>query len=533
MNPPGFRKCTSGTRLARVRSPSSRPLQKATMDLLSIYKCINARFYSDTRRKRPPSTQMIPQQSKKKRLVRGSLYPWKFGEMLNKTYRVEKEIGKGAFGVVLRAHDTVHGKDVAIKIIKDDMALLAQAQSELAILRRLEVLDPSGAFPFVRTTDNFRINNHQCFVFELLAANAYELIKRTYFRGVSLGLVRSFARQLFSALVVLRRQDVNIIHADIKPENILLVSKQTCEIKLCDFGSSCLTSNATFAYIQSRFYRAPEVILGMAYGVEIDMWSVACVLVELHTGQPLFDGSSEVDQLYKIFDLCGMPSPAMLKRCKRALLFFDNYTDTSIGELRKPPSPLRENDPDATPLIHVSKGRSLRGAIKLGRKPSDPSRDSEMFVDLVSQMLKIDPSARISPEDALRHAFFTETPKGKENRGGQERNAATSKREVLGVKRGFESDIPLSESGPLRERTNNKRPRKEETCSKGDDVNTPPSCRSDASASSVPECTGRSSSSSDVARLVQPSSSSSSSSSSCSSSNDDRTSCEPLPSQQP
>lgn len=75
-----------------------------------------------------------------------------------------------------------------------------------------------------------------------------------------------------------------IIHCDLKPENILLAQPNRSAIKVIDFGSSCFQDKRMYTYIQSRFYRAPEVILGLPYGPPIDMWSTGCILVELYTG---------------------------------------------------------------------------------------------------------------------------------------------------------------------------------------------------------------------------------------------------------
>ena len=154
----------------------------------------------------------------------------------------------------------------------------------------------------------------RCLVFELLSHSLYDVLRSTSFKGVSLGLVRKFARQIFSALSFLR--SIGVVHCDVKPENVLLVSADRSAVKLIDFGSSCFVGDTPdFTYVQSRFYRAAEVILGLPYGVEIDTWSLGCVLVEMHAGTPLFPGRDERDQLGKIAEALG-PVPAwMRERC--------------------------------------------------------------------------------------------------------------------------------------------------------------------------------------------------------------------------
>ena len=90
-------------------------------------------------------------------------------------------------------------------------------------------------------------------------------------------------------------KEMQIIHCDLKPENIILKEKNKSGIKVIDFGSSCFRSKRIYTYIQSRFYRAPEIILGLPYDHGIDMWSFGCILAELYTGYPLFPGENEFE----------------------------------------------------------------------------------------------------------------------------------------------------------------------------------------------------------------------------------------------
>ena len=154
-------------------------------------------------------------------------------------------------------------------------------------------------------------------MFELLSVNLYELIKQNQYRGLGLNLVRVFTGQLLDAMCMLK--DARIIHCDLKPENILLTayahaldrrsncSEESPNIKVVDFGSACHAAHTVFTYIQSRFYRSPEVMLGLPYSTAIDMWSVGCIAVELFLGLPLFPGSSEYNQITRIIEMFGYP----------------------------------------------------------------------------------------------------------------------------------------------------------------------------------------------------------------------------------
>ena len=105
--------------------------------------------------------------------------------------------------------------------------------------------------------ESFYFRHHLCISFPLLSINLYEFIKNNNFQGVSLGLIRRFAIQMLTTLRYLRMQKV--VHCDLKPENVLLKQPNKSGIKIIDFGSSCLEHERIYTYIQSRFYRAPEV----------------------------------------------------------------------------------------------------------------------------------------------------------------------------------------------------------------------------------------------------------------------------------
>ncbi|CAG2117532.1 unnamed protein product, partial [Medioppia subpectinata] len=105
--------------------------------------------------------------------------------------------------------------------------------------------------------DYFYFRNHLCITFELLGVNLYELIKKNNYQGFSVNLIRKFANSLVQCLKLLYKE--NIIHCDLKPENILLKQKGSSSIKVIDFGSSCFAHQRVYTYIQSRFYRSPEV----------------------------------------------------------------------------------------------------------------------------------------------------------------------------------------------------------------------------------------------------------------------------------
>jgi len=314
-------------------------------------------------------------------------------------YEVLKVIGKGSFGQVVKAYDHKCHLHVALKMVRNEKRFHRQAQEEIRILEHLRKQDKDNSYNIIHMFDHFVFRSHTCITFELLSINLYELIKKNKFQGFSLQLVRKFAHSLLQCLDLLYRN--KIIHCDMKPENVLLKQQGRSGIKVIDFGSSCYEHQRVYTYIQSRFYRAPEVILGARYGMPIDMWSLGCILAELLTGYPLLPGEDEGDQLSCIIELLGMPPQKLLDQSKRAKNFISSKgyprycTVTTL--------------PDGTTVLNG--GRSRRG------KPRGPpgSRelqtalkgcDDPMFLDFIRRCLEWDPGTRMTPNAALRHGWL-------------------------------------------------------------------------------------------------------------------------------
>uniref|UniRef100_A0A4W5QJY8 dual-specificity kinase n=1 Tax=Hucho hucho TaxID=62062 RepID=A0A4W5QJY8_9TELE len=268
-------------------------------------------------------------------------------------FEVLEVIGKGSFGQVLKCLDHKTTELVAIKVIRNKKRFHHQAMVELKILDALRRKDRDNQHNVIHMKEHFYFRNHLCISFELLGVNLYELIKKNNFQGFRQILVRRFAYSLLKCLQMLHKE--KIIHCDLKPENILLSHKGQGNIKVIDFGSSCYEQQRVYTYIQSRFYRSPEVLLGHPYSMAIDMWSFGCILAELYTGFPLFPGESEVEQIACIMEVLGMPPNDFLSTATRKRQFFDskgnprNITN-SKGRKRRPNSKdlasvLKTNDP--------------------------------------------------------------------------------------------------------------------------------------------------------------------------------------------
>lgn len=305
------------------------------------------------------------------------------GDHISYRYEIIDLLGKGSFGQVVRCIDHKTGGLVAVKIIRNKKRFHQQALVEVNILKKLREWDPNGSYNMIRFTQSFYFRQHLCISAELLDMNLYELIKLNSFRGFSLKIVRRFTKQILNSLLLLQQHKV--IHCDLKPENVLLAHPLHTEIKVIDFGSSCFENEKVYTYIQSRFYRSPEVILGMTYGMPIDIWSLGCIMAELYSGVPIFPGENEQEQLACIMEVFGPPEKHLIDKSTRRKVFFD-----SLGKPR---------------LALSSKGRRRRPSSKSlhqALKCDDPA-----FLDFISKCLKWDPDRRMKPEDAIRHEFIT------------------------------------------------------------------------------------------------------------------------------
>ncbi|XP_059609865.1 putative dual specificity tyrosine-phosphorylation-regulated kinase 3 homolog isoform X2 [Phlebotomus argentipes] len=314
-------------------------------------------------------------------------------------YEVLKIIGKGSFGQVVKAYDHKTHQHVALKMVRNEKRFHKQAQEEIRILYHLRKQDKENTLNIIHVYDYFTFRNHMCITFELLYINLYELIKKNKFQGFSLQLVRKFAHSLLICLNAL--YDNGIIHCDLKPENILLKQQGRSGIKVIDFGSSCYEEQRVYTYIQSRFYRAPEVIMGLRYTTAIDMWSLGCILVELYTGSALFAGEDEFDQLSCIMEMLGMPPEKMWEQSKKRSTYITSKGYPRYCRLSTNPDGTTKMIPGKTPrgkFRCLPESRSLKSALK--------GCDDPLFINFIRCCLEYDPIQRMKPWAALRHSWF-------------------------------------------------------------------------------------------------------------------------------
>ncbi|ELP86961.1 serine/threonine protein kinase ppk15, putative [Entamoeba invadens IP1] len=327
-------------------------------------------------------------------------------------YKVVQLLGRGTFGQVLKCIDLKDGKYVAIKVLKNRPAYFKQSLIELTVLHFLnKFYDNSPHSRVLKMHDYFMYYNHICIVTEMLGIDLYELTRRNHNHGFSIQTIRKFIQQILRALLVLAKG--NIVHCDIKPENVLLVG-QTSKVKLIDFGSACFENYTLYSYIQSRHYRAPEVVLGLPYSCAIDMWSIGCMTAELFLGYPLFGATSEYNLLYKMQEALGEIPTEMLERGTKTSKYF--YNEEGVFLFKEQFEFEYENNVKIPQNRDYFKYTSLKDLILLNQvkistndaRSSDEVR--QCLLDFIQRCLSYNPSERLTPDQALTHPFITNLP---------------------------------------------------------------------------------------------------------------------------
>jgi dual specificity tyrosine-phosphorylation-regulated kinase 2/3/4 len=301
------------------------------------------------------------------------------GDHLAYRYEVRSLLGKGAFGQVLRCFDHKVQEHVAIKMIINTEQMQEQGKIETAILQQLNEAGQSERSYVVKGLDFFMFRRHICVAFEILGPNLYEYSRSIRYRPLETQQMKAIAMAMLKGLAFVHRQ--GIVHCDMKPENVLLLPGSNSDARIIDFGSSCMIGKQKYEYIQSRYYRAPEVILGLKYGPPMDIWSFACIVAELMCGRPLFPGGDETEQMEMLMEALGVPPRSMIDQSPRKWHFFGL---------------------DGRPLMKSAKRRRVSGT---NLRMSTGIKDN-LLLDLLDKCLEWEQTKRITAADALNHAWF-------------------------------------------------------------------------------------------------------------------------------
>lgn len=327
---------------------------------------------------------------------------------LTHRYTIDKLLGQGTFGKVVRAYDRHKRTYVAIKIIRAIQKYRDASMIELRVLRTLQENDPRNSKSCIHLRDCFDFRNHVCIVTELLNESIFDFLKGNHFAPFPNHHIRHFAKQLFTSVAFLH--DLDLIHTDLKPENILLVSNESSieqyygrtnhstrkvlhdtNLRLIDFGSATFSDEYHSNVVSTRHYRAPEIILGMGWSFPCDIWSIGCILIEFHTGDALYQTHDNLEHLAMMELVCGRIDGKIIRQCSKAAQKMFRPT----GRLDYP---TRETSRDSRKFVKNMKS--------LGEMLPPTSEFNNAFCDLLQRIFRYDPATRITAHEALHHPFF-------------------------------------------------------------------------------------------------------------------------------
>ncbi len=287
-------------------------------------------------------------------------------------YTAVQLLGKGTYGSVYRAIHSDTKEVIAIKIIKLDVeseGVPSTALREIAILKKTNHIN------IVRIKELQLCDTKIEVGLEYMPMDLRSFIEQNRKDTLKYNskTIKIIMYQILKGIEFLHSK--KILHRDLKPHNVLINDK-TLETKIADFGLSRVYTIPLRAYtkeVLTLWYRAPELMLGLnQYSIGLDMWSIGCIMAEMYNYKPLFGGDSEIDQLYRIFKVFGTPDDEKLPGYK----FF----------------------PDMNKDFPKWKAEGFMSV--LGKSVVKLDADA---LDLLENMMRIDPCKRISCKEALTH----------------------------------------------------------------------------------------------------------------------------------
>ena len=316
--------------------------------------------------------------NKKNKVYYKSKNPYYYGRMngnlnigddIGDRYEVKEKISRGAFGIVLSCYDHKNKEMVAIKCpAKNDYNKLIKIEGEIYH----KVGDDN---PYIMNVKKFITHNYKNYlVMEKLDKNLY--LWRTK-NTPSIKDIKLIIIQILKGIKFLH--DKNIVHGDLKLENIVFSDNEYKNLKIADLGNSMFVHELNnYSLLQTRYYRAPEVILQTNKDKGIDIWSIGCVISELITGTPLFFGKTDNTQLYAIMEYLGTPPDNMIQNSRVRTYYFNYYNNKPKGHYGS-----------------YIKTKSLNRLFK----------DSTL-IDLLNKTFKYDPKERITIDELINHKWF-------------------------------------------------------------------------------------------------------------------------------
>ncbi|XP_032196983.1 serine/threonine-protein kinase MAK isoform X1 [Mustela erminea] len=281
-------------------------------------------------------------------------------------YTTMRQLGDGTYGSVLMGKSNESGELVAIKRMKRKF----YSWDECMNLREVKSLKKLNHANVIKLKEVIRENDHLYFIFEYMKENLYQLMKDRN-KLFPESVIRNIMYQILQGLAFIHKH--GFFHRDMKPENLLCMGPEL--VKIADFGLAReLRSQPPYTdYVSTRWYRAPEVLLrSSVYSSPIDIWAVGSIMAELYTLRPLFPGTSEVDEIFKICQVLGTPKKSDWP---------EGYQLASSMNFRFPQ------------------------CVPINLKTLIPNASNEA-IQLMTEMLNWDPKKRPTASQALKHSYF-------------------------------------------------------------------------------------------------------------------------------
>eukprot|EP01083_Nonionella_stella_P188863 697161_1 len=327
----------------------------------------------------------------------------KRGSIMAGKYKILSVLADGTFSRTVCAQDIKTLRLVAIKIMKDKCQYVGvQEAKRLAFFNSKDAEDLCHVVRFVET---IHYQTRFCLVLEILGISLFKYLQINQF--ATLNVVRKVAIQLMISMQFVH--SFNQIHADLKPENVLLVKESTtqrkairssknCKIKVIDFGNSISLAESEAYFdkfeIQSLYYRAPEVVLGCRFGCAIDIWSCGCILMELVLGAPLFATHNKSALCHKIHSVLG---PFPIHAYQNAKFYKEYFNKPSYITHQSVYSELYTQRYEGIDKILKSKYNQMGHEWTI---------DHDYFVQFIACLLDLDPKTRMKASDAFFHPFL-------------------------------------------------------------------------------------------------------------------------------
>lgn len=275
-------------------------------------------------------------------------------------YTLQVELGSGSFGTVYQAAVGVMRRKVAVKVFAYERRDFAER--EIEVLKAVQRIRCPQIISMAACT---KVGRFTAIEFPLLYKSVYDVQRDRQFKGYSFPVVVMITKSVVLALAALH--NLGFAHADVKPENVMFTTPACAAVKLIDFGLARKSPCGQATYIQSRYYRAPETVLGVGSTVAMDMWSLGCMVPELYTGRALFKADCE-EHLVAMHKGINDELPlSMLQNSVRSRRFFERVGGACAVDL--------------------------------------PATDTQ-YGDFVAKCIVVNPSSRMNARDALSHPFL-------------------------------------------------------------------------------------------------------------------------------